>query len=145
MCLCGMEGLTGLEPAKISCLEGRRASQLRYNPLWCRRPDSNWYGTLVPSDFRTTLCHHSPNNQWLIDGLDTSFNSILQIKLFEHHWLLSCSLDSIFTISYDLGGWCIVSTHYALLHIGTVFPIRFYRLANFYSKGFPLGTLYDFS
>ena len=27
-----MEGLTGLEPAKVSCLEGRRASQLRYNP-----------------------------------------------------------------------------------------------------------------
>ena len=52
--------------------------------------------------------------------------------------LTRCSLDSIFTISYDLGGWCIVSTHYALLHIGTVFPIRFHRLANFYSKGFPL-------
>ena len=58
--------------------------------------------------------------------------------------LTRCSLDSIFTISYDLGGWCIVSTHYALLHIGTVFPIRFHRLANFYSKGFPLGTLYSF-
>jgi hypothetical protein len=66
---------------------------------------------LLPRDFLTTLCCHSLNNQWLIDGLVTSFNPILQDHLFEHYLLLCCSLDYVFTISFDLGGWCIVSTH----------------------------------
>ena len=73
-----------------------------------------------PLDFLTTLCHHSrPYGR--------------------------CSLDSVFTIpaAAGLGGWCIVSTHYVFLHIGTAFSVRFRRLASFYSKGFPLGTLYE--
>ena len=40
---------------------------------------------LLPRDFLTTLCCHSLNNQWLIDGLVTSFNPILQDLLSEHH------------------------------------------------------------
>jgi hypothetical protein len=32
--------------------------------------------------------------------------------------LRRCSLDYVFTISFDLGGWCIVSTH---LFFSTIF------------------------
>ena len=61
---------------------------------------------------------------------------------------LRCSLDHVFTIytTIYLGGWCMASTHLLskkLLKFSTAFCVRLRRLANFYSKGFPLGTLYD--
>lgn len=49
----------------------------------------------------------------------------------------------------DLGGWYIVSTHLffrALLtqrNLARRSMSAFAVLANFYSKGFPLGTLYE--
>lgn len=82
--------------------------------------------------------------------------------------LLSCSLDYVLTISFDLGCWCIVSTHLEkncrpatsytypfiwsmstaqllFFSFSTAFCSRLLRLASFYSKSFLLGTLYDFS
>ena len=59
---------------------------------------------------------------------------------------MRCSLEHVFTISYlDLGGWYMLSTH-LFVHITAQNLARrsvfaFAVLANFYSKGFPLGTL----
>ena len=62
-----------------------------------------------------------------------------------------CSLEHVFAISYlDLGGWCMSSTH-LFFRVLLYLPKRnlarrsvfaFAVLASFYSKGFPLGTLY---
>ena len=56
---------------------------------------------------------------------------------------LCCSLDHVFTVSFNLGGWCMASTHLlTLVKLSTAFCVRLRRLANFYSKDFSFGTLF---
>ena len=56
--------------------------------------------------------------------------------------LLCCSLDHVFTISIDLGGWYMISTHLRYYYrFSSAFSQSFTELANFYTKSFLLGTL----
>ena len=65
------------------------------------------------------------NQMVLVEGFEPSILYRPGIFLLLHvamTALLRCSLDYVFSISYDLGGWYIVSTHL----FGTIFStIRF--------------------
>jgi len=43
---------------------------------------------------------------------------------FHHHKICVCSLDYTFTISYDLGVPCLVSTPSSLLRLGSVLAVK---------------------
>ena len=47
-----------------------------------------------------------------------------------HSHILCCSLDYVFSISYDLGGWCIVSTH---LYIKLLIRMELSHSSQFHS------------
>ena len=84
----------------------------------CGQRDSNPHG-LTPSDFLTTLCHHS------------------RIK--------RCSLEHVFTISMTqvVSVCSLHSIFYKIKNLARRSVIAFAVLANFYSKSFLLGTLYE--
>ena len=96
---------------------------------------------LLPRDFLTTLCCHSLNNFILAARLlgNPNFSHLSNAIACCTNKLLSCSLDYVFTISCDLGGWCIVSTHLGFSPLSTALSHKdFHRLANIHSKGFPI-------
>ena len=55
--------------------------------------------------------------------------------------LLRCSLEHVFTLSFDLGSWCMLST-LEFFTLARRSASAFAVLANFYSKSFLLGTLW---
>lgn len=98
---------------RITLLQSALLSHLSMLP-WCPRSDSNRHGLLAHRIF--LLLYVTIALIYLAPLLSGGTLSVYFIPRTRH--ILSCSLDYVFTVSYDLGGWCIVSTHL----FGYIFP-----------------------
>lgn len=112
--------LTGLEvPVRLELTTWKLTASC--STYWAMEPKINNGGaadgtrtrTLFKAwDFLTTLCYHSLNEI----GYSTHENSQIFVfkqrhRLLHRFYSLSCSLEHVFTISCDLGSWCMLSTH----------------------------------